>query len=70
MFAALFDGMQHYAAGLQELGFKWPNETVEDRVSYYTIMVDAVARTLEAAGRAPAVGEVCPVSRLIATESK
>jgi hypothetical protein len=56
MFAALYDGMQHYAAGLQELGFKWPSESIEDRVSYYTIMVDAAARTLKAAGRVPAVG--------------
>jgi hypothetical protein len=56
MFAAFYDGMQHYAAGLKALGFRWPSESVEDRVSYYTIMVEAVARTLEAAGRVPAVG--------------
>ena len=56
MFAALFDGMQQYADGLYQLGFKWPNEAVEDRVSYYSIMVDTVARTLEAAGRVRAVG--------------
>jgi hypothetical protein len=55
MFSFLFDGMQHYVGGLNQLGFKWPNESVEDRVSYYTIMVDTVARTLEAAGRVPAV---------------
>jgi hypothetical protein len=56
MFSGLFDGMQHYAAHLQLLGYKWPTERVEDRVSYYTILVDTVARTLEAAGRVPAVG--------------
>ena len=56
MFAALFEGMQQYAAGLNQLGFRWPNEAVEDRVSYYSIMVDTVARTLEAAGRVPSVG--------------
>lgn len=56
MFASLFDGMQKYVAGLNQLGFKWPREAIEDRVSYYSIMVDTVARTLEAAGRVPAVG--------------
>jgi len=55
MFAILFDGMQQYASGLNSLGFRWPNEAVEDRVSYYSIMVDTVARTLEAAGHVPAV---------------
>lgn len=56
MFGVLFDGMQQYVAGLNELGFKWPHEAAEDRVSYYSIMVDTVARTLEAAGRTPSVG--------------
>jgi hypothetical protein len=56
MFAVLFQGMQQYAAGLGQLGFRWPHESVEDRVSYYSIMVDTVARTLEAAGRVPSVG--------------
>jgi hypothetical protein len=58
MFAALFDGMEQYAAGLSALGFKWPNESVEDRVSYYSIMVETVARTLEVAARLPSVGRV------------
>lgn len=56
MFASLFNGMQQYAEGLNRLGFKWPNEAIEDRVSYYTIMVETVARTLDAAGRVPSVG--------------
>ena len=56
MFSGLFDGMQHYAAQLRVLGYKWPNEGVEDRVSYFTILVNTVARTLEAAGRVAAVG--------------
>lgn len=56
MFSGLFDGMQHYAAQLGVLGYKWPYGAVEDRVSYFTIMVDTVARTLEAAGRVAAVG--------------
>jgi hypothetical protein len=56
MFAVLFDGMQQYAAGLQGLGFLWPNETVEDRVSYYSIMVNTVAETLKAAGHVASVG--------------
>jgi hypothetical protein len=55
MFGPLFDGMQYYAAALQQLGFKWPMESVEDRVSYYTLMVDFVSRTLQAAGRIAAV---------------
>jgi hypothetical protein len=58
VFAALFSGMEEYAAGLSQLGFKWPYEAVEDRVSYYSIMVETVARTLESAGRLPAVGGV------------
>ena len=56
MFAALFSGMEQYAIGLKHLGFHWPHECVEDRVSYYTIMVETVARTLEAAARVPSVG--------------
>jgi hypothetical protein len=56
MFAGLFDGMQHYAERLGQLGFRWPNGGVEDRVAYYSIMVETVARTLEAAGRQPSVG--------------
>ena len=56
MFAGLFDGMQHYAEQLRRLGFEWPHKFVEDRVSYYSIMVDTVARTLEAARRVPSVG--------------
>jgi hypothetical protein len=56
MFAALFDGMQAYAAGLRQLNFTWPEGSVEDRVSYYTILVETVAKSLEAAGRVPSVG--------------
>jgi hypothetical protein len=56
MFAALFDGMERYAAGLRALNFTWPESGVEDRVSYYSIMVATVARTLEAAGRVQSVG--------------
>lgn len=57
MFAVLFDSMQEYVSGLNGLGFKWPNEAVEDRVSYYSIMVDTIAQTLEAAGRIPSVDQ-------------
>lgn len=56
MFGALFDGMQQYVSSLRELGFGWPHETIEHRVSYYSIMVDTVAQTLRAAGRVPSVG--------------
>ncbi|MBI2290092.1 MAG: hypothetical protein HYU73_07115 [Betaproteobacteria bacterium] len=56
IFAGLFDGMEHYAQRLGGLGYKWPYERIEDRVSYYSIMVDTVARTLEAARRVPSVG--------------
>jgi hypothetical protein len=56
MFGVLFDGMQQYAAGLQALGFKWPYESVEDRVSYYSIMINTIAETLRAAGRVTSVG--------------
>lgn len=56
MFAALYAGMQEYVQGLGKLGFKWPHENVEDRVSYYSIMVETVAQTLKAAGRLPKVG--------------
>jgi hypothetical protein len=62
MFGVLFDGMQKYAAGLQELGFKWLKEIVEDRVSYYSIMVDTVAQTLKAAGRfGDNLGTICTI---------
>lgn len=60
IFAILFDSMQAYAAGLRQLNFTWPEQSVEDRISYYTIMVETVAKTLEAAGRVQSVGE--PVS--------
>jgi hypothetical protein len=56
MFGALFDGMQQYAAALAGLGFSWPYNSVEDRVSYYSLMVETVSRTLEASRRLPAVG--------------
>jgi hypothetical protein len=56
MFAYLFDAMEQYVLGLNELNFKWPNETIEDRVSYYSIMIDTIAQTLEAAQRVPSVG--------------
>ena len=51
--------MEQYATGLQQLGlgFRWPFEGTEDRVSYYSMMVEVVARTLRAAGRVPAVGD-------------
>lgn len=55
-FGHLFDAMQQYAARLQSSGYKWPFETIEDRVSYYSIMINTVAQTLMAAGRLPAVG--------------
>lgn len=58
MFQLVFDSMQQYAAKLRQLGFSWPEGTVEDRVSYYTIMVETVARTLKAAGRVQKVGEL------------
>lgn len=56
MFGFLFDGMQNYAAGLHSLGFSWPQQSVEDRVSYYEIMINTIAETLRAAGRVGAVG--------------
>jgi hypothetical protein len=56
MFASLFEGMQSYVSGLKELKFGWPHEAVEHRVSYYSILVDTVAKTLVAAGRLPSVG--------------
>jgi hypothetical protein len=56
MFGALFQGMEQYVSALQEFGFTWPHQAVEDRVSYYSIMVETVARTLEASGRLAAVG--------------
>jgi hypothetical protein len=58
MFSVLFEAMQRYAAGLRGLGFKWPESSVDDRVSYYTIMVETVGRTLEAAGRVPKVSDL------------
>lgn len=56
MFSGLFDGMQRYAEHLAQMGFEWPNKFVEDRVSYYSIMVDTVAHTLQAARRLQSVG--------------
>jgi hypothetical protein len=56
MFAALFPGMEGYVQDLGKSGFKWPYENVEDRVSYFSIMVETVAQTLKAAGRLPSVG--------------
>jgi hypothetical protein len=58
MFGLLFESMQQYAAGLRLLKFNWPESGVEDRISYYVIMVETVARTLEAAGRVQAVGKL------------
>ena len=48
--------MEKYVAGLTQLGFRWPSQAVEDRVSYHSIMVGIVAQTLEAAGKVQAVG--------------
>jgi hypothetical protein len=56
IFALLFEGMEHYAKRLGDLGYTWPYDHVEDRVSYYSIMVDTVAKTLDAARRVPSVG--------------
>lgn len=56
MFAALFPGMRDYAVSLSQLGFRWPFESIEDRVSFYEIAVRAVSDTLMAAGRLQAVG--------------
>jgi hypothetical protein len=56
MFGALFEGMERYVSTLQQIGFTWPYQAIEDRVSYHRIMVEIVARTLEAAGRLPRVG--------------
>lgn len=56
IFSGLFNSMQLFAVHLAQLGYKWPMESVEDRVSYYSIMVNTVAQTLEAAGRVPSVG--------------
>ena len=56
MFGALFEGMEKYVSALQQIGFTWPYQAVEDRVSYHRIMVEIVARTLEASGRLPRVG--------------
>jgi hypothetical protein len=58
MFGPLFEGMQLYSAGLQALGYKWPVEAIEDRVSYYSIMINTVAETLRAAGRLASVGSM------------
>jgi hypothetical protein len=57
MFVPLFDGMQQYVTGLNQLGFTWPLTSLDDRVSYYEILVQTVARTLLAAGRVPSVGQ-------------
>jgi hypothetical protein len=57
MFIPLFEGMEHYVQGLKPLGLKWPHESVEDRVSYYSLMVETVSRTLQSAARLPAVGK-------------
>lgn len=57
MFAPLFDAMQLYGGSLNALGFHWPYETIDDRVSYFSMMVEIIARTLRAAGRLPSVGE-------------
>jgi|SRR5579862_1877666 hypothetical protein len=57
MFAPLYLGMEQYVRRLNELKFTWPHQSVEDRVSYFSIMVETVARTLEAAARLPAVGK-------------
>jgi len=56
MFSGLFDGMERYTEHLAGIGFEWPNKFIEDRVSYYTIMVDTVSQTLQAARRTQSVG--------------
>jgi hypothetical protein len=59
MFGILFDQMQKYVVGLrQQLGFTWPDRSVEDRVSYHSMLVETVAKTLVAAGQVPAVGNL------------
>lgn len=56
IFSVLFEGMEHYAQRLSTLGYKWPYEHIEDRVFYYSMMVEIVAKTLEAARGIPKVG--------------
>lgn len=56
MFGAFFQSMEQYVSHLKGLGFTWPHQAVEDRVEYLSIIVETVARTLEASGRLPAVG--------------
>jgi len=56
IFGALHPGMEAYVRDLGKWGFKWPYESIEDRVSYFSIMVETVAQTLKAAGRLPSVG--------------
>jgi hypothetical protein len=54
--AGLFDGMQHYVEHLAQLGYEWPHKFVEDRVSYYSILVETIAQTLKASRRIPSIG--------------
>ena len=55
-FSGLYEGMEHYVNHLAQLGYEWPTKFVEDRVSYYSIMVNTIAQTLEASRRLQSVG--------------
>lgn len=55
-FGTLFDAVYGYTTVLRQLGFRWPNGSLEHRVSLYRLLVQFLGDTLVADGRLPSVG--------------
>lgn len=55
-FAGLYDAMEQYVEYLASLQYEWPHKFVEDRVSYYSIMVETIAQIIRASRRRHSVG--------------
>jgi len=57
-FAALFDSMMRYSRTLRALYIRFPQDSLEGRLTFYKLLVQFVAETLVAAGKHPGVNNV------------
>ena len=55
IFGLLFDATYRFTEQLPGLGFRWPDGTLENRVSLYRILVQLISDVLQADGRLPHV---------------
>jgi len=55
MFGLLFDATYRFTEQLPGLGFRWPDGSLENRVSLYRLLVQLISDVLQADGRLPQV---------------